>query len=115
MSIKEWDKCVNSEIAKFTNFPIGAGGILYPPNSFKKEIFRPDVFLKCAPYNDDIWFWIMAVMNNKKFRVVKNHDKCSVCLNIFNCISEMKAKDVSFDSQIDALMKLYGQNVINKL
>jgi len=114
-SIQKWEKVVNSETAKYTNFPITAGGILYPPNCFKKEAFRSDIFLKYAPQDDDVWFWIMAVINNKKFRVVKNHDKSLVCLNIFDYITGMKTKNVSFDLQIDALMKLYGQNVISKL
>ena len=114
-SIKEWGGCVNSEIAKYTNFPVALGGILYPPNCFKKEAFRSDIFLKYAPQDDDVWFWIMAVINNKKFRVVKNHDKSLVCLNIFEYLSDIKEKEISFDIQANDLMKLYGQNVINKL
>lgn len=113
--IKEWDFCVNSETAKYTNFPVSSGGILYPPKCFKKEVFRSDIFLKYAQNNDELWVWIMALINNKKFRVVKNHDKSSIVLNIFDYVSEMKTKKNSFDSQLESLMQFYGQNMINKL
>ena len=113
--VKEWEFCVNSETAKYTNFPVASEGILYPPNCFKNEVFRSDVFLKYANDNDTIWFWIMAVVNNKKFRVVKNHNKSSIVLNIFDYLSERKAERLSFDFQLKSLMQFYGQNVAGKL
>lgn len=50
----------------------GVGGVLYPPNSLYKDICREDLFMKLAPTNDDIWFWIMAILNDKRCNVVKH-------------------------------------------
>lgn len=50
----------------------GGSGTLYPPNSLYKDICREDLFMKLTPTNDDIWFWIMAILNGKRCNVVKN-------------------------------------------
>lgn len=41
-------------------FPVGVGGILYPPNSLAHEVLNANRFMKICPSADDIWFWIMA-------------------------------------------------------
>ncbi|MBY0497899.1 MAG: glycosyltransferase family 2 protein [Cyanobacteria bacterium] len=43
-------------------FPTGRDGVLYAPGMFSDLIFD-DVFLKLAPYNDDIWFRFMTYIN----------------------------------------------------
>lgn len=57
----------------FANKLVGVGGVLYPPNSLYKDITDENLFIKLAPTNDDIWFWLMAVMNNTKIKVIKNN------------------------------------------
>jgi glycosyltransferase involved in cell wall biosynthesis len=48
-------------------FPVGVGGILYPPKCFNKDIANEELFMKLAPQADDIWFWAMAVTNKEYF------------------------------------------------
>jgi len=72
-----WDFCIEPEIhSEATDesyhqwgsvFPTGCGGILYPPNCFYEDITNKALFMKLAPYADDIWFWAMAMMNKKYF------------------------------------------------
>ncbi|WP_440321438.1 hypothetical protein [Laedolimicola sp.] len=50
----------------------GGSGTLYPPNSLYKDICREDLFMKLTPTNDDIWFWVMAILNGKRCNVVKH-------------------------------------------
>ncbi len=57
----------------FANKLVGVGGVLYPPNSLYKDITDENLFMKLAPTNDDIWFWLMAVMNNTKIKVIENN------------------------------------------
>ena len=57
----------------FANKLVGCGGVLYPPNSLYKDVLNGELFLSLAPTNDDIWFWLMAVMNNTKINVVKHN------------------------------------------
>lgn len=51
-------------------FPLGCGGILYPPASLYKDVVCKDLFMKIAPQADDVWFWAMAVMAGTKHRLV---------------------------------------------
>lgn len=51
-------------------FPIGEGGILYPPNSLHKDVTNIDLAMSLCPNADDIWFWIMALKNGTKHKVV---------------------------------------------
>ena len=116
---EKWHKHVNEESARFDNFLTGVGGVLYPPNCFTHEVLRSDIFLKYAPNADDIWFWIMALIHNRKIRVVKNHYKKLICVNILSHIFKSglykKNKLGGNDTQLNDLMTLYGQNVFNKL
>lgn len=43
--------------------PVGAWGVLYPPNSLSNEVFDVDLFMKLAPKADDLWFKVMALRN----------------------------------------------------
>ncbi|MGJ8734210.1 MAG: glycosyl transferase [Cellulophaga sp.] len=44
--------------------PIGAWGILYPPNSMSNIILNEELFLKLTPKADDLWFKGMSLLNN---------------------------------------------------
>ena len=64
---KKWTKVTDIENCESrTIFPIGEGGILYPPNSLYAEVDRDDIFQKLCPHADDIWFWSMAKLNNRQ-------------------------------------------------
>jgi len=72
---------INAKIGgkKFYKYPCyankltGVGGVLYPPNSLYKDILDEELFMKLAPTNDDVWFWTMAVLNNRKICVIKDY------------------------------------------
>ena len=93
--------------------------MLYPPSCFSKEVLREDIFLKNAPKADDIWFWVMALVHDKKIRVVKNHIKTLTCVNLFNQLFKKNLYQLNSeglnDKQLHNLLKFYGQNVENKL
>jgi len=55
---------------KFSNLQTGVGGVLYPPNSLKREMLDPKIFTEIAPTVDDIWFWAAAVANGTKLAPV---------------------------------------------
>lgn len=116
---EKWEKNISEENAEYNNFLTGVGGVLYPPNCFSKEVLREDIFLKNSPNNDDIWLWIMALTNNRKIRVVLNHEKHLICTNIFSHIFGQnlynKNSTGENDTQLNNLMKLYGQNILKKL
>lgn len=121
MPYEKWEKHVSEESARFDNFLTGVGGVLYPPNCFKKEVLREDLFLKLAPTADDVWLWIMALLNNRKIRVVKNHIKILFSLNImrqiFNTSKNLYQKNSmgGNDKQISALLEFYKRNILSKI
>lgn len=55
---------------KFTDVQTGVGGVLYPPNSLKAEMFDSKIFMDIAPTVDDIWFWAAAVANGTKIKQI---------------------------------------------
>ena len=51
----------------------GCGSVLYPPHSLHEEVLREDKFMTLAPTSDDIWFWLMGVLNGRRVNVVENN------------------------------------------
>ena len=58
----------------FLNQATGAGGVLYPPHCLHEDIFNVEQIKTLIPTHDDIYFWIMAVLNGTKVKLVKNKD-----------------------------------------
>lgn len=53
------------------NFLTGVGGVLYPPHSLYKDVLKRELFLKLSPKADDIWLYIMALLNGTDIVNVK--------------------------------------------
>lgn len=77
-----WKHCIVTVQAAFSNFFTGSGGVLYPPHSFYKDMLKNNLFMKICPTADDIWFWAMCVLNDKKIRVVKDSQKSLIMVNL---------------------------------
>ena len=116
---EKWEKHVVEETARFDNFITGVGGVLYPPKCFTSEVFREDIFLKNAPKADDIWSWVMALVHNKKIRVVKNHNNFLITTSLWKQLFKnnlyKENKTGGNDKQLNRLLKLYQQNILNKI
>ncbi|SBW05050.1 conserved hypothetical protein [uncultured delta proteobacterium] len=68
-----WSHAEHNEPGEsFFNFATGVGGILYPPGALHSDVCDESLFLRLAPYADDIWFWAMALLNGSFIRVVEN-------------------------------------------
>ena len=101
-------------------FPIGCGGILYPPKCFHKDITNNALFTNLAPHADDIWFWAMAIINKEYFGnecphvVIENGYKK---LSAVEHPNEQKEKSLYFrynrkggnDRQFNAVIEQYPQ------
>ena len=66
---KKWKQNIPKFKPSFNNFFTGSGGILYPPNCFHKDVLREDLFMELCPNADDIWFWAMCILNDKKINI----------------------------------------------
>lgn len=75
LSYYEWqDLIYDYDKSKF-NFFTGVGGILYPPHSLNNEVFNKSVFMEICRYGDDIWFFVMAKLNNTE--IIKSFSRNS--------------------------------------
>lgn len=58
--------CEVWEQPSFLNKLGGGSGTLFPPHTLYKDITKAELFMQLCPTNDDIWFWLMAVLNGTK-------------------------------------------------
>ncbi len=63
LPFKQWRKKYVTKANPKALVPIGAWGILYPPQSLSKITIDSELFLKLAPKADDLWFKAMALLN----------------------------------------------------
>ncbi|PZD78239.1 glycosyltransferase family 2 protein [Mesonia sp. K7] len=61
---KSWN--LNDDCSSERFLPIGAEGVLYPPNVFSNIVHDENLFLKLAPKADDLWFKAVAFAEGKK-------------------------------------------------
>lgn len=88
----------------------GCSGILYPPNIFNPEVFNKNMFMKKAPYADDIWLKIMELYSNIPVVLVKPFINDSglegyVENGLFNSYNADGGNDI----QLHALLEAYGK------
>lgn len=85
----------------------GVSGVLYPPNSLKKEMLDPELFTQIAPTADDIWFWAAAIANNRYVTPVPFADSR---VNELPKPAEISLKTTNFkggsDKNFEALMNI---------
>jgi hypothetical protein len=116
LSYKQWKYNYSGTDASFLNFPVGLGGVLWHKNYFYKDIARQDLFMKLAPYADDIWFYVQAILNKTYIRIVKhpyNKIKYVNPYREYNLISGYKLTAINVDNnqndiQIQNTLKHYS-------
>lgn len=69
---------VKEESRSCANLLLGVGGVLYPPCVCHLDVCKEDVFMECAPSEDDLWFWAMAVINNTKIHVIPSNNSTTI-------------------------------------
>lgn len=94
------------------NFPTGKGGILYKPEFFYKTkdlIFNDKIYLNTCDKQDDIWFYIIRILNNincyieNKKCISKDITSAGLFYN-FNC--KKNTNTISFQKTIKKLKEL---------
>ena len=114
----EWEREIKGG-ASTLNFPTGVGGVLYPPKSLAESAQDSDIFMRISATNDDIWFWAMALINNKKIKVTPGFDG----LIFINPDRELRLADgltlarlnvvqSANDEQLNRVIKAYPQLVV---
>lgn len=111
----QWRYNIQSNEASSLYFPIGVGGILWHKDFLAPDVTNKEIFQRLAPHADDVWFYFMAILNNRKTRVVKhpcNHPRYVNPYREYNLISGYKLAAINVDNnqndiQIQNLIKYY--------
>ena len=56
----------------FLNKLSGGAGTLFTPGILHRDAVKSEIFMKICTTNDDIWFWLMAVLNGVKILAVSS-------------------------------------------
>ena len=108
-----WEGITNKSETSFLNFPTGAGGTLYFPNSLCEKVVDESMFLNLCPAGDDIWFWAMAILKKSKITVIEKPYWDLIYVNLareWGILNEITLWDSNKGGQNDIQMK----NVIDK-
>ena len=107
---KKWKWNISNQNPSFNNFCTGCGGTLYPPNCFHKDILREDLFMNLCPQADDIWFWAMLVLNNKKINIVTGNQKLQYINGTQEkCLWQSNINEGQNDIQLKNVMEYYPE------
>lgn len=68
-----WDLLDQGAEPSYLNFPTNGAGTLFPPNSFDDSIFNIPLLKDLCPTADDLWFWVMAIKNKTKIKVLNEN------------------------------------------
>ncbi|WP_170235134.1 glycosyltransferase [Helicobacter canis] len=92
---------------------VGVSGVLYPPRAFSQEFFNTQAILSLAPYSDDLWFFVMSVLNDVPKVLVKNaleHPKeSSIAIDESPNLWEINCEQNRNYDQLRALLEAYPQ------
>jgi hypothetical protein len=114
----QWKSSIKDKTPDFLIFGCGGGGALYHKSYLYKDILNEDLFLTLAPTADDIWFYFMVIMNNRKYQVVRNpYNRLKYTdiykeygLNDKRILASQNVDRGKNDEQFSAVMKFYSLN-----
>ena len=118
----KWEHIIISDIPGFSIFLTGVGGVLYPPNIFYKDILNEELFMELTSTADDIWFWAMVVLNDKKIKIVDEpfrnliyvNSEREVGLNNDSTLCSSNVRENRNDIQFENVINHYPQ-IMEKL
>ena len=92
---------------------VGVSGVLYPPRAFGQEFFNKQAIVSLAPYNDDLWFYVMSVLSDVPKVLVKSaleHPKeSSIAQDESPNLWEINCEQHRNYDQLRALLEAYPQ------
>lgn len=101
----ELSSLVSSDGVPLFNFLTGKGGILYKPSFFRKTgdlIFDESIYLNTNPTQDDIWFYVIRVLNGTPCHVCNTNGTCDA---FFKDSTHRTGLFVNFNHKDDANSK----------
>ncbi len=109
---KEWKWELENAKPSFLNFFTSGAGTLYPPHSLHKDVTNEKLFMKLSPYTDDVFFWVMALLNDTKINLIKDCDRFIIATTknqSINTLAEYNWENGGNDKQIKNLLEHYPE------
>lgn len=95
---------MDREMESYQVFPLGVGGVLYPPGCFHEDITRNDIFEDICRHGDDIWLKAMTLKKEiscrkihyyqRYFKHVKNSQKITLKKNNLDFRNDEQIRNV---------------------
>lgn len=99
-------------------FPLGFGGVLYPPHSLFADVVKEELFLKLSPFADDIWFFIMAYKKQTPRIQLETRNKTDYNVDVLyqklhkgNSLWDINVGESRNNSQLNDLLDYYNINL----
>ncbi len=115
---REWNEyhivSDDTTLSKHLIFPQGFGGVLYPANSLHSDATNEDLFTMLAPHADDIWFYIMGILNKTPKQCVLSSKTKYYLIDLFrqkrtrDRLHDINVGEDQNDKQLSALCKYYN-------
>jgi len=84
---KEWHlHSEDKSLKPMLIFPVGFGGVLYPPGSLHPDASDSDLFLRLSPTADDVWFYVMGLLQGTSKRYIRDTRTSYGYLDLFRQI-----------------------------
>lgn len=96
---------------------MGLSGVLYPPKCFyEPDVFNLDLMKKLCPWNDDLWWTVMAALNGTKisryeFRSNPLGIWCKGKLSLSNGTDKTSTRGITNDDQWKTLTDYYHEQL----
>lgn len=106
---KEWINVDGGLEASYLTFSTSGSGALYPPNSLHSDVTNAKIFQKLCYWNDDMWFWAMAILNKTKIKLIEN------TMTAFDCVNPAKERSITNEKSLWTYNKhgAYDQDLRN--
>lgn len=108
-----WQKEISNRSDDFV-FPLGGSGCLYKRELLYPDVMHNELFLRLAPYADDVWFFFMEFLQGTKRTVLPRLKHTYILIDFFYQYTHRTAalynvndKEDGNDPQIRAVMDYY--------
>ena len=69
-----WKPAKGNNEGSLFNFPMGHGGVWYPPACLAKHTDNAELFMSLSPFADDVWFKAMSLLQGVECVAVGGYD-----------------------------------------
>lgn len=110
---KKWHRAYHVNEPQADVYPVGIGGVLYPPNCFHPAVLDEALFTELCPRADDIWLKFAALkagtlaVSAKNYHSLTNQNLIIQGSQQFALKRMNKSKTIGNDVKIERVMKYF--------